>query len=46
VTNSLGKTEVKPLMQTEDGFAVPTFNRSLIELNQETLAFMQDENGI
>jgi hypothetical protein len=46
VTNGLGKTEVKPLMQTEDGFAVPTFNRALIELNQETLAFMQDENGI
>jgi len=46
VTNAQGKSEVKPLEQTQDGFAVPTFNRALIELNEETLDFMQDENGI
>lgn len=46
VTNSQGKTEVRALEQTEDGFAVPTFNRALVELNEETLAFMQDENGL
>ena len=44
ITNPQGRTEVSPLALTADGFAVPTFNRALIELNEETLAFMQDNN--
>lgn len=43
VTGTDGKTEVRALPMTEDGFAVPTFNNALIQLSNETLAFMQDD---
>lgn len=42
VTGEGGWSEVKALPMTEDGFAVPTFNNALIQLSNETLAFMED----
>ena len=38
-----GRTEVKALERTEDGFAAPTFNEALIRLSEETFAFTRDE---
>lgn len=40
ITDTNGKAEVKALTMTGDGFAVPTFNRALIDLSDETVAFM------
>mgnify|MGYP001476375329 FL=1 len=38
-----GRTEVKALERTEDGFAAPTFNEALIRLSEETFAFTRDD---
>ena len=43
VSNEKGKTIVRALQRSAEGFAVPTFNNELIALAQETLALMQDD---
>jgi hypothetical protein len=38
-----GRTSVQALPPSEYGFAVPTFNESIMNLMKETLAFQEDE---
>lgn len=38
-----GRTRVKPLKLTEEGFEVPTFYSALRDLQKETLAFAKDD---
>ncbi len=42
VTN--GKTEVKPLKLTKEGFEVPSFNKALIDLAEETMILNEAVN--
>ncbi len=42
--NKKGMTEVVPLEKTEDGFIVPTFNQTVMELSKETVN-LETENA-
>lgn len=43
VSDEKGKTTVKSLPRSADGFAVPSFNKELTALVNETLALMEDD---